>query len=197
MNPVFDALAAVAVFADLFGGHSSAKAKAKKAKKQQQQQQQQTRTTHDSACNAIGAVNFVNTHSADAAKVAASLGVPTENILGLSAEESQWGTGRVAIAANNYFSQHAGPNIPYSIGSIPTLKDGRMSQFASYYDSARSFASKFSGVRGVSDPKDFAQTLVRIGFNSGNAASGGRDDFVPYTTNIINLTKRRMSCSSQ
>ena len=148
----------------------------------------------DPLCNNQGAVAFVKAHQSDAAKVAASLKVPTELILGLSAAESQWGTGRIASSFNNFFSQH-GSNQPFSNGSAPSLKDGTVATYASYYDAARGFAAKYgSAVQGITNPTAFAQALVNAGFNSGNSKTGGRDDFVPYTAGVIDSTKRRMRC---
>jgi hypothetical protein len=49
---------------------------------------------------------FVDTHLAEAQRGADELGVPVENILGLSALESTWGQHRFAAQGNNYFGIH-------------------------------------------------------------------------------------------
>jgi len=174
-----------------YGGPSSAPASAPGAGASPQAAPQ----AKDPRCNNTAAVDFVKAHRSDAAAVAKSLNLPTEMILGLSAQESQWGTGRIANTANNYFSQHASARVPYQIATIPSLKDGPMSRFASYETSARSFAAMYgNAVRGITDPTAFGQALVRANFNTGNSKTGGRDDFVSYLAGIINDTKRRMKC---
>ena len=52
-------------------------------------------------CNSA-AVGFIRAHQADAATVARQLKVPTQNVLGLSGIESQWGTSNAATQANNF-----------------------------------------------------------------------------------------------
>src|SRR6266567_327857 len=51
-------------------------------------------------------LDWIAAHKADAAKVAAELEVSVADILGLSALESGWGTGRFARQGNNFFSEH-------------------------------------------------------------------------------------------
>jgi uncharacterized FlgJ-related protein len=60
----------------------------------------------DTACNAKNAVAFAVTYKLHCQSVAQKLNVPVENILGLAAEESEWGTGYIALKYNNYFSMH-------------------------------------------------------------------------------------------
>ena len=60
---------------------------------------------------------FVDAHLADAQKVADRLGLPVENILGLSAVESGWGTSRFATEGNNFFGLHH--PAPYATGYLP------------------------------------------------------------------------------
>src|SRR4051812_49186232 len=51
-------------------------------------------------------LDWISAHMDDAAKVAQELGVTPAEILGLSALESGWGTGRFAREGNNFCSQH-------------------------------------------------------------------------------------------
>lgn len=62
---------------------------------------------YDKACNNVGAVRFVREHMKVCEIIAKELDVPVENILGLAAAESQYGTGRIAVEYNNYFSLRA------------------------------------------------------------------------------------------
>ena len=79
---------------------------------------------------------------------------------------------------------------------MPSLSDGPMAVYASFYDSARSFAARYgAAVRGISDASAFAQALVDRKFNSGSSRTGGRDGFASYVKNIIDMTRRRMQCS--
>ncbi len=106
---------------------------------------------------------FVDAHLADAQKGADRLGVPVENILGLSALESTWGEYRFAVQGNNYFGIHY--PAPFATGYM-LARDGRtkVATFASYAESLRSFvAISGSLVQGKSDPKAFAAALQNSG----------------------------------
>ena len=59
---------------------------------------------------------FVDAHLADAQKAADKLGIPVENILGLSALESNWGISRFASQGNNFFGIHY--PAPYATGYL-------------------------------------------------------------------------------
>jgi hypothetical protein len=106
---------------------------------------------------------FVDAHLAAAQKAADKLGVPVENILGLSALESQWGEHRFAAQGNNYFGiQYPAP---FATGSMLT-EDGKtkLATFASYADNLRSFvAESGSVVQGISGPSEFAAALQNSG----------------------------------
>jgi hypothetical protein len=106
-----------------------------------------------------GKEHFVDAHLADAQTVADQLGVPVENILGLSAMESGWGSSRFATEGNNFFGIHY--PAPYATGYIPAGRgSARVATFASFADGLRSFAA-ISGalIQGVTDPSDFAAAL--------------------------------------
>jgi flagellum-specific peptidoglycan hydrolase FlgJ len=102
---------------------------------------------------------FVDAHL-DNAKIAADqLGVPVENILGLSALESTWGEHRFANQGNNYFGIHY--PAPFANGYMLT-KDGRtkIATFANYAESLKSFvAISGSIVQAKRDPEAFATAL--------------------------------------
>ena len=106
---------------------------------------------------------FVRDHLAAALKGAKTLGVPAENILGLSALESTWGTGKFAINGNNNFF-----NIHYpargATGFVSSGGGTKVSKFTSYANSLQSFI-ELSGsiVQGKSDPDEFARALQDSG----------------------------------
>ncbi|MFZ3237116.1 MAG: glucosaminidase domain-containing protein [Stellaceae bacterium] len=106
---------------------------------------------------------FVDAHLADTQKAADQLGIPVENILGLSALESRWGTSRIATQANNFFGINY--PAPHADGRLTALKPGPdFSKFASYADSLKSFvAISGSLIRGKSDPVAFATALQNSG----------------------------------
>jgi RHS repeat-associated protein len=145
-------------------------------------------------CNATGAVSFIHAHQADAATIANQLGVPVQNVLGLSGIESQWGTSNAALQANNFFGLHGGANAPFATGVWYTSGGVAMSSFPSYLASGQSFAAQYgSFVRGVTNPTAFAQALVKAGFNPGKLPLGN-PNFVRDTAATINATAGRMQC---
>jgi hypothetical protein len=137
-------------------------------------------------------VKYTQDHQADAATVAQHLRIPTQNVLGLSANESYWGTSDAALKANNFFGLHGGANAPFADDDWYTKDGVPMSHFPSYLDSAKSFAAQYGKyVAGISDPTAFAQALVKAGFNSGKAP-GGDPKFVEKTVGTIASVARRM-----
>jgi len=146
-------------------------------------------------CNNVSAVTFVSKHKAACQPIADQLDVPVENILGLAAQESQYGSGRIARELNNYFSLHA--PAPLQIGEEAPMGNARIkvAKFASFQQCAQSFANRYgSAVRGKKEPLEFALALVKIGFNTGNAATGGRNGFAHYLADIIATVKGRLAC---
>jgi flagellum-specific peptidoglycan hydrolase FlgJ len=146
-------------------------------------------------CNYAPAIAFVKKYEKSCMAVAIRLEVPVENILGLAAQESQYGQGRIASELNNYFSMHAPSN--YQIGVESAKKDPKtkVSKFASFEKCADSFADRFGpAVKGKKDPAEFAQALIKVGFNSGNSSNGGRTGFAMYLVDIIHAVKVRLSC---
>ena len=138
---------------------------------------------------------FVATYKPHLEPVAKKLRLPVENLLGLAAEESQWGQGYIAMKYNNYFSMHAPAKL--ETREVPARRNPavKVAVFRSFGDCAESFAARYgSAVAGKSNPADFAKALVSVSFNTGNAKTGGRDDFVPYLVHIIEMTRRRLNC---
>lgn len=90
---------------------------------------------------------------------------------------------------------HAPSN--YQIGYEAPLGDpkGKVSKFPDFKTCAESFADRFgASVTGKKDPSDFAQALIRRGFNSGKAANGGSSTFARDLVNVINAVKVRLTC---
>lgn len=149
-------------------------------------------------CNAADAVIFAQRYRSESGFIARQLQVPVENILGLAAEESEYGRGRIATEYNNYFSMHA--PAPGQLRAEPARKDPRvkLAVYGSFAQSAQSFAIKFgAAVRGKTDPKAFAAALVRVGYNPGSNTQGGRDGFADYLARIIEQTRIRMACRTR
>ena len=144
------------------------------------------------AGTATNPLKFTQDHQDDAATAAQQLKVPTQNVLGLSANESSWGTSSAAQEANNFFGLHGGADAPFANGVWYTKKGVAMSSFPSYLESAKSFAAQYGKfVAGITDPTEFAQALVKAGFNSGKAP-GGDPKFVEKTVGTIASVARRM-----
>lgn len=130
-----------------------------------------------SSCHA-NVQSFMNAHQADAAQVAAQLGVPVQDILGLAGQESAWGTSSIAVNDNNFFGQHGGA--PGESGTTKTSKGVSVAVFSSFAASAQSFATAFGSlVQGKADPAAFAQALIPK-FNSGKAPGGN-----PNFANVV------------
>ncbi len=149
-------------------------------------------------CNNANAVAFVNKHRVDCATIATMLKIPVENILGLAAHESQYGTGRIAREYNNYFSMHA--PAPLQTGAVAPLGNAKIkvATYDSFLQCGQSFAQRFgSTLIGKSDPLDFANALIRCGFNSGNSANGGRTGYAQLIVDIVKVVKTRMECTAK
>jgi hypothetical protein len=132
---------------------------------------------------------FVDAHLADAQKVADQLGVPVENILGLSAIESGWGgeakSARLFRESNNFFSQHY--PAPFATGYIWNEDHTvRFAIFSGYADSLKSFAAQYGHiVSGKRDPAEFAPALQNAGKYGINRNGSKVGTFVPDTSATI------------
>jgi RHS repeat-associated protein len=112
-------------------------------------------------------LDWIKAHREDAERVAKELHTTTANILGLSALESGWGQGPFVInGGNNFFGMHYSAKNPpaLSTGPIPGHKV-QMAQYASYADSAESFALSKGGklVTNITDASSFAKKLQDAG----------------------------------
>lgn len=153
--------------------------------------------TLPTGCTAPNVIDFIHAHQADATVLGTQLDVPSEFFLGLSGWESTWGANRFAVEGNNFFSLHGESNAPFASGSMK----GRLppyvslSTFPSYLDCGRSFIAQYgSFLKGAKSPLVFAQALVRSGFNSGDAKTGGNTNFVANTQTGIHMVVSRAAC---
>jgi hypothetical protein len=115
-------------------------------------------------------LNFIKANQAAAEKLAVSLGCPAQDILGLSAEESAYGTSPVAQNAHNFFGLHAGA--PGATGTYTTSGGVAVSSFpaaSGFLSSGQSFGNLYGNVvSGAVSGTAFAQALVKAGFNTAN-----------------------------
>jgi hypothetical protein len=128
------------------------------------------------SCTAPNVIDFIHAHQADAVVLGKQIDVPAEFLLGLSGWESTWGANRFATEGNNFFSLHGSATAPFANGSIK----GRLppyvslSTFPSYLACGQSFLAQYgSFLRGAKSSLAFAQALIKSGFNSGDAKTGG------------------------
>ena len=148
-------------------------------------------------CTAPNVIAFIHAHQADAIILGKEIGIPAEYFLGLSGWESLWGDNRFAQEGNNFFSLHGDSTAPFANGSM----NGRrppfvsLSKFPSYLDCGRSFIAQYgSSLRGTNTPLAFAHALVKSGFNSGDARTGGDPNFVENTQTGIHMVVSRAAC---
>jgi len=149
-------------------------------------------------CSVMAAVAFVHKYQKDAELLAKQLDIPTENILGLAAHESQYGAGRIARECNNFFSMHAPAPLQMGEESAKGNTRIKVAKFSSFYQSGQSFIIKFGhGVKGKKDSDVFSKALITMHYNSGSAANGGRDGYAKLVKDAIAMVKARMSCPAQ
>ncbi len=75
------------------------------------------------------------------------------------------------------------------------IPQSKMAKFNYFYQSGQSFIARYgSSIRNLSDPAQFGKALVRVNFDPGDAARGGRTGFVEYLAEIIEVVKLRMGC---
>lgn len=135
---------------------------------------------------------FIRRYLSDTETVAKGLNVRAEWILGLAATESDYGTSSIAKNANNFFGQAAGAS--GSIGVYVTKKGARVSKFADYKSSARSFARDFGNlVRNKKTVEEFVKSLVPK-FNTTDPKTNGNPKFVEDTMGGVGAVLKRMPC---
>ncbi len=126
--------------------------------------------------------------------IAKELDVPVENILGLAAAESQYGTGRIAgdiiitflSVLLHHFSQ---------VGFIQRIVTKLGWLFFLRFQFVRDLLlSSMVTLFGEKDALVFSEALVAAGFNSGSHITGGTDNYAGITAGIIIMVGRRIAC---
>jgi len=148
-----------------------------------------------SAAKYAQARKFIMMNLAAAQQLAARLNTTPGNILGLSGNESGYGTGfLISAGTNNYFSLTAGKAFG---GTIGTYQHGSYTYGVypspGFLSSGQSFANSYFGTRvnGITDPLGFAQALNSSGsFNSENLAT----PYAQSIANTINLVNTLIPC---
>ncbi len=150
-----------------------------------------------SICTNADALRLVTDHKTDCELLAKQINVPIENVLGLAAQESQYGTGRIARDCNNYFSMRAPAPLQVGVETAHGDPKVKVAKYSSFLQSGQSFVQKYgNAVKGLAEPIAFAQALVDAHFNTGNVANGGRAGFEKYLADIIAAVRMRLQCKT-
>ncbi len=120
----------------------------------------------------------------------------TENLLGLSALESGWGSGPFVVdGRNNYFSLHSPAPFESEHVTASKAQNVKVATFKSYEDCLRSFAKSYGPtVQGITDGKKFAEALQKAKKFGINPDSSAVSTFVPNVTSTIHDFAIRLDC---
>lgn len=131
--------------------------------------------------------DFVDAHLAATEKAAKTLHVPVENILGLSALESTWGTSDIAQNANNFFGLHYSSKLDDNEPYI-NAQGVKMSQYDNYDESLQAFVERKGNlIYGVSDPVKFATIIQNDGKFGINTDTG--ENVSDYVNRLVTTIK--------
>ena len=141
-------------------------------------------------------INFIDAHLTDATSLATQLNVPVQDILGIAAEESDYGQDYKVPLTNNYFGNHPpasqGATWPGQVSTYQTSKDGLLATFTAatgFYDSGEVLVNALLGVSGV--------TSGLAGFVAAANSHGwgtGQSNFATLATGTINSIASRLDC---
>jgi hypothetical protein len=138
---------------------------------------------------------YVSRHLAAAAAAARALGIPVENILGLSALESDWGRSRFAQDGNNYFGvDWPAPGANGWMEARKASKGGkkaRLATFSSVEAGFSSFVTKYHGLSNLSDPEKFA-TMLQDKYKFGIDKDTG-EKLKGYVPDVVGTIKKLRS----
>jgi len=142
--------------------------------------------------------NFLDVHRDEAQELASQVNVPWEWILGVSAEETTYGTeGTVTKGTNNFFGLHVDDvsdtsHYLYQVGVYKTLKDGYVATFSGktgFLDSGVGFLSiEKTYIEGLTNLDAFARAIHAHGYGTTNP------DYVSQLTDVVGLLKAREDC---
>jgi RHS repeat-associated protein len=139
-------------------------------------------------------LDFIRAHLKDAQALAAQLNTAATNILGLSGEESTYGTDPKIPKTNNYFSLH--PPAQGQVGvyppGTPRNKWGNaLAVFPSsggYAASGQAFAAQWGSIiNGMANPGEFAQALKDARYST-------NPNFVQLVAGAIDSILSRINC---
>jgi RHS repeat-associated protein len=141
-------------------------------------------------------LDFIRAHLGDAQAIATQLNTAAANILGLSGEESSYGTDYKIPQTNNYFSLH--PHAPGEVGVYPPGAKNINNALAvfppqsGYATSAQAFAARWGNtVNGKTDPAGFANALLQAGYTG---LPPQNPAFAKLVTDTINSILARLDC---
>lgn len=146
------------------------------------------------------ALDFIDAHRADAAKIGAAAGISAQFALAVAAQETGYGTQGIVAApgnTNNYFGLHVnGQNdtnhYAGQTGVYKAARDGWVATFSSasgFLDSGKGFVSLMKGgVNGMTDPAKFAAYLHGHGYGTGDSGYEGK------LQSVIGRISRRWDC---
>jgi len=151
-------------------------------------------------CNTANAanakvINFISAHLTDATSLAAQLSVPVQDILGIAAEESDYGQDYKVPLTNNYFGDHPPAGGGMWAGQVSTYQtslDGVLATFTTatgFYDSGEVLVNALTGVSGT--------TSGTAGFVAAASTHGwgtGQSGFAKLATNTIASIAGRLDC---
>ena len=138
---------------------------------------------------------WIDKYQNAAKNIADQLQTNTENILGLSALESGWGSGPfVANGRNNFFSLHS--PAPFENGFVFTTdKVVKVSTFKDYETCALAFAKAYGKyVTGIKDAKEFAKALQKAKKYGINRDGTPVESFATDVANTSASFKVRLNC---
>ncbi len=144
-------------------------------------------------------LDFISAHRQDATSIAKRLGISVEDVLGVAAEETLYGTKGIVLDTNNYFGLHV--NGPSDLGHFenqtgvfkttgnPPAYVAKFSKMSGFLDSANAFASIESQyIQGLSDPSKLAAMLHEHGYGTTNT------NYTSELTGAISNIKNRLDC---
>jgi hypothetical protein len=131
--------------------------------------------------------DFADNYLAATEKAAQELNVPVQNILGLAAYESTWGTSKIAQNTNNFFGLHYSDQFDEYEPCI-TDKGAEVSQFDDYAQSLQAFVDRKGDiVRNISDPVAFATALQNDGKFGINTDTGS--NVMAYVSTLSSIIR--------
>jgi flagellum-specific peptidoglycan hydrolase FlgJ len=146
-------------------------------------------------------IGFIKAHRADAESVGKKAGVPSDWILAVAAEETNYGTSGIVLRTNNYFGLHvSGENdtnhfdgqtgVEKTKGKPPVFV-AVFGSSSGFKDSGMGFAKiEQSNISGITEFPKFAQTIHEHGYGVNTAS------YVSDLINVHDLIAARIDCAA-